>query len=548
MKNIFKHQLQLSSLTTDENRKIITKALESLNCTLEWKKEDDEQSVRYDYQSGHFSIHISPKQPQVQLAFLFIADMDVDDLNVVRYVCNLFNINSDGPRFTYTIIEKSHRVHVHMMTTLLLDEDRAKDILELAMRESFGWQNAFAKHLQETKADSKSIDTGDMERLTADVSYEHFLLNEQELHHQKVAPGWRINKNKAASIAEWLQQAYDWNDVTFSELTVVTESVEKIKGDQVIKDYDIVDTLIKDGAFVREYAMLDVTFFLLSEPEQKRRMTFSVQQGDTTEGVLYVQVVSTLVPLKVTAERSLYANEVKLEARSALLGYDLRNDKQRQDEFIYLWKEAQAKMDNGQVGELTDEQELLANAVNEDVGRYILRGKRLYHQKRFLEAVTNLENAFRIDKDNFDQLGKQSRKVFFETCFMLGFCYTELKQYEKAFYYLSCVSGLNQINYAEEYINCLVNMGDHRALANINSILDDLKREYSEEEVDEPDFHLGDFISFLNRRKAFVLIEKERLDEAEEILQAMLDDPDNYDFAVMELKYINLLRLRNAQS
>ena len=91
-------------------------------------------------------------------------------------------------------------------------------------------------------------------------------------------------------------------------------------------------------------------------------------------------------------------------------------------------------------------------------------------------------------------------------------------------------------------MNCLINLGDHRALMAIDSILEDLRSSLSEDEDDEIEHPLRPFLQFLYRRKSYVLIELRRLDEAEEILRQMMDDPESADFALDELAYIQQLR------
>ena len=143
---------------------------------------------------------------------------------------------------------------------------------------------------------------------------------------------------------------------------------------------------------------------------------------------------------------------------------------------------------------------------------------------------------------NFQKLSKSEIGVFLEVCYMLGYCYNELRQYDRAYYYLSFVTGLNRALYAEEYVNCLINLGDHRSLMAIDNILEDLHSSISEDEEGEIDQSLRPFLHFLYRRKAYVLIELRRLDDAEEILRQMIDDPESGDFALDELAYIQQLR------
>ena len=115
----------------------------------------------------------------------------MEEINLVRHVCNQFNINSDGPRFAYSVNEETNVIDLHIMTTLLLDQYRAKDILSLAMQNCFAWQNAFIRNFNEVRSDARNIGTADVERTLKDAGRELFLLREMELMNQETVPGWR---------------------------------------------------------------------------------------------------------------------------------------------------------------------------------------------------------------------------------------------------------------------------------------------------------------------------------------------------------------------
>ena len=103
----------------------------------------------------------------------------MNDINIVRHVCNHFNLNSTGPRFSYTINEETNVIDLHILTPLLLDDDRAQDILSSAMVDMFAWQNSFIRTLTETKNDAKSSSTTDLEWASKEVERDIFLLREQ---------------------------------------------------------------------------------------------------------------------------------------------------------------------------------------------------------------------------------------------------------------------------------------------------------------------------------------------------------------------------------
>lgn len=542
IRRLFNPPLRLSSLDMGENKRIVSKALKALNCVGEWQEEKDAAIIRFNFQSGHFGIRIINKRPQVELSYLFFAEAEMSDVNIVRHVCNHFNLNSDGPRFSYTLNEETNIIDLHIMTPLLLDEDRAEEIVSTAMVDIFAWQNSFVRYLTEVKNDAKNSLTLDLEWAAKEVERDFFLLREQELRHQKKGADWRQNDKEAATLRQWMDKVFGFVDVVFSELIVITDELMTISDREAIATYNLSDSLIANGAFVRQKAMLDLVFFLPAHPTTRRRMTFSIQQADGCDDILYYQVVATLLPLPSGIGRPLNSREVQVQSQAVLLAYDLRSTKQLQDEFVYMWKEAKSKMANGEENQLTEEQQMLAKVEHVDAARFVYRSRTLYRQKRYYEAIACLENAYRLMNPNYQRLSKAEKSVFSEVCYMLGFCYNELRQYDRAYYYLSLIIGLNHALYAQGYVNCLINLGDHRALMAIDSILEDLRSSLSEDEDDEIEHPLRPFLQFLYRRKSYVLIELRRLDEAEEILRQMMDDPESADFALDELAYIQQLR------
>ncbi len=88
----------------------------------------------------------------------------------------------------------------------------------------------------------------------------------------------------------------------------------------------------------------------------------------------------------------------------------------------------------------------------------------------------------------------------------------------------------------------MIYLGDYRSLMTIDGILEDLHNSIVEDEEGEFEQSVHSFLQFLYRRKAYVLVELHRFDEAEEMLRQMIDDPESGDFALDELAYIQQLR------
>ena len=154
-------------------------------------------------------------------------------------------------------------------------------------------------------------------------------------------------------------------------------------------------------------------------------------------------------------------------------------------------------------------------------------------QYRILEALHGFEYIFNRLKSDYLQLNTSQRANFYEAAFQVGFCLEELCQHESAIYYLEIASESNKIEHVQEYVNSLVNSQDIRSM----SIIDKLQRTKIEGEPnsDVYKFHYA----FLKRRKAYVLIDRQLYDEAETLLNEMLNDPLSKEFAMGELDYIS---------
>lgn len=542
-RNIFRRKIQLSELDPSTNRRLVSKALSALNCEYQWKKDGEDQTAFYDFQSGHFGIRVQQNAPNVLLSFPYIAEAPMEHVNNVRQLCNQFNLSSDGPRFTYVIDEEKNVINVHLLHSLLLDEDRARDILSRTMTDLFGWQNVFVRKLGDLVDIQKNAKSPDVELTSKQLSRELFMLREQELNHQAAAPRWRENETEKITFEQWVKTVFGINNFFPSQLMICSDEAKIITEKDAISNFSFASLLIENGKFVKKEATLSLVFFQTSEPDRRRFMTLFVQQADASEQALYYRVTATVMPLLPTGDEPMGRKHYQPTVRTTLLAHDLRTDKQLLDEFNFMWEDAKDKIAKGETDQLTEEQQFVAKISLPDVARFMYRGKQLYLSSRHYEAALWLENAFHILHDNFSEFKTSDHDNFFEICYMLGFCYSVMREYERAFYYLTFTLGLNRITYTEEYINCLVNMGDFRAIAYINSIITDIENicnSGGEEENPEP--NLQAFLSFLYRRKAYILIEQKEYDAAEALLKHLLNDPNSSEYALKELVYLQKLR------
>ena len=181
------------------------------------------------------------------------------------------------------------------------------------------------------------------------------------------------------------------------------------------------------------------------------------------------------------------------------------------------------------------------SADTESLAEGLSEAVRLLQEKRFMEALKLSKGVFEYVRNQqaegvIDKLEDESlRKIAYDAAYCAGFCLMELEKMTTASYYLEIAAHALNYKYVQEYINCLSNTRDLRALPFIENVISHSPRPTSPEDIKAWEFHM----SFLKRRKAYVLIDFGRIAEARAYLTEMLDDPVNKDFAENELKYID---------
>lgn len=191
---------------------------------------------------------------------------------------------------------------------------------------------------------------------------------------------------------------------------------------------------------------------------------------------------------------------------------------------------------------------MIAKVVPEVLWNYSW-GNDVFQQKRYLDAIVYLENVYYELKERLLRLEmtEDEKWIFFQTCYLIGFSYMELNLPEKAYFYLDIIWPLEEISYCREYIiNCLVNLKDLRAESTIDGELERLKQLMDDKKADyKTKDALVSYFRFLKRRKAHVLVDIDKLDEAEKLFGELLQDEEKelvIKYIEGELKYIDKMR------
>lgn len=538
-----------------EAMSLLQQWLKELNCTYQVDKDGDDSMVHFDYQSGHFQALLTKDSEVVTLRYLFIYTTELEKLQVARTVCNSLSTRVDMLKLVYSLGREKNEVYVHILADIPLSAGAAglKELFKEVLTRCFSTQFLFMREFDEEVKRCKEAGTEDFENSLAVHKRALFLLREQEFSHQSVEARLRSDAGQALTLGRLLSVVFNRTGVSLSKL-VVTDADGRVQVlTENLQEYDLLSSFIESGSegseptFKESDIMMQVSFS--TSDGIRNILLISLRPDGCTDTTCYVRVTCCIPALGTNINVSLGSENNQPHTFSLLVAYDLRPAEKQLQEFEYMWQDAKDKIAAGKEEEMSNEQWLMAGADNVNAAQALYRGSQLMHSGRYYEALLYLENAYDGLQSRFYALGNSQKERFYELCYYIGFCYCELRLYERAYYYLDIVFQLNRIAYTQEYVNCLANAGDFRALYVIDRLLAELQKtengkEADEEEEDEPkeDASLRNFINFLRRRRGYVLIELGRLDEAEEIFKAMLDEPGNSDYALEELAYIQRLK------
>ncbi len=530
----------------DGHRRRIETVLKSLNCQYEWMKkadgdESDDETVSFDYQGGHFRIRFNKQSPYITLQYLFTHEATLKELNLVRTVINNCNRRTENCLLLYTIDEESNTVDTHVINTLLLNEGNATEVLKRGLDECFIWQRQVDRGMKNLE-DEASQEGSDPELTRAQRHHERQLLLEQEMAHQQGGSDLRSSHDEPLTLGTLLDRCLALKDLLPLRLTITRDghTETSIDKDNLLSTPLSAVLVGKDGAWSATQGNMTLHYFDLRNPEHMRHLSVDFEQQTGNADTLYYRCTLSLIPHAPMPTSAIHDDDRMPRIISVVVGHEL-NPTNHQEKLRYLYKEAMAKLQAGDTDDLTDNERLLTSFSTPYYGQAALLGRLLYNEGRYLESVAQLENVYRGTQQLFGIMTKSMRGLFYSICHLIGACYMQLQQWEKACYYLEQTLPARQYEFVQAYINCLVNSGDFRALGQINTYLEDAHATIEEEHYDEESeemISLARFTTFLYRRKAYVLAEQERYDEAEALLKKLIDEPGSNDFALKELAYI----------
>lgn len=546
------HKIIKATIDTEEETKAseITERIESLfkqlNCQFSHKSKDDWHEYNFKFQTGNFILICQKDDDFCRIHYPHFLGTSIEHIHMVRQTCNECNSRNFGHHLVYTVDGKNNNVAVHITSSITILDNNEKYVQLFAdnLSRFFSLAQDFYLHFEQGKKQAKDIRTYDIEEDYATYEREFFLLRESEIQLEDEKKQVRSYDNNPLSMKSLLRNLYDWKNPDFLELKIVNHETQTLLTQEEISQFDISSALVAkdtDGKpqFIGSHATLILIFFSDKGIQQKlpSQLTIALQSKGRTPESLYMRATVTTTPEESHNKNAIELSSTQSISTSFMFAYDTVSTEQKRAQLKFLTDELKEKLATESFDKLSAEEQIVYNFNYPNLLENIQYGAQLYRQKRYYEAISQLESVYNCLSGYYHNLNKKQKQYFNDICYYIGASYSKLELYKKAYFYLDAIFALNNYTYMEEYVNCLVNGKDHRALGIIENLLSHTQRQIDQSMEETPETLIR-FNKFLLRRKAHALVNIGLIDEAKEIYEAMLNDPESQDFALNELAYI----------
>ena len=477
------------------------------------------RSYRFKYQGGSFVCEAGVDDGEVLLRLYFIHSVtySTENLQNVMTVCKILNDKYKYGKLEYSYNKEDNEIDLHIyVDSISPSADQIDYYIGLCFAMAAEARDMLSKpHLPSEEDFIRH-------------QREQQMILEGEIAHQQPFPANARNIPRVGDLRHlmtiFFRQEEEVEDMLSMTVVRDTEAEQLVQRDK-IAHFNVFSTMI-DGEGAE--AQMRTTPAVISLETTFRHYTFTLHPVLDSKDTIYIRLTALMVPYD-NLQHDMPEGAFVPQSVSVLMTYD--RDAEKTLEHYRLRDEIQKKPNN-------------IKALYE-------YGHQLVLEKRFTEAVIALTPLFRTMRHDFFNASEERRELFFDLCYDIGYCYTDLRQYEMAFYYLSLAHSQNRIDYAMEYFNCLCNGEDIRVFKELTAErelierlvreIDDSDESGTEENVQRRE-QLANYYAFLKRRYGYALINSNRLDAAEEVFKSLLDHAPSHDYAQHELDYIAQLK------
>ena len=388
---------------------------------------------------------------------------------------------------------------------------------------------------------------------------ETYLSNEFRFQHQNEKYQLRATPNEKVTLGVLLNRTFDIRQEEVSDLYIVTDNIREKKGRLIVDrneiwNFDLCNAvLIKHdngdiGYRFSENVVLSISYrkgYAKQEDDDKSigrvNDTIIVHLRGCGGGkeTWFIRASIMLPTFSHEGDKTYIRTANQPQTLSVLFAYDNTSPEQRIEEYKAIHDRTIEKFNNGE--ELEFNEHCIISQMIPTIGKDFYWGNEVLKENRYWDAIVYLENVYHALRESWlrSDITDEDKRMFYQTCYIIGYCYAEMCLYEKALFYLEIVRPLNNITYNIEYINCLANSRDIRAIYTIHGELNQLAQ-LKENEITDSVIY---YHNFLRRRRAYTFVDMGRLDDAEEAFKEMLNEDANKEYAKGELEYIQELNV-----
>lgn len=518
---------------TQQSKYTPKQVFEALGVEIIEKRENGDYVIAY--QGGYFLFSFIEDSEWVDIHFLNFESCKYEHIHLAQMVVNHVNLKYWGWTCFLRMSgdeaeEKTLNASLSYRFALIGTLPQIKMLLREVFEQAFYIVHDFRSKLAEDIKEKKDLD-------------EQFLNDSAFLN--KLAYLQRMKENnhleeRGEEFPESSELAIDnliklFDHVDFGELQELRiirgEKIETITNVDEIHDFDIREYIRKQP----DVTDLHNLTLIFAFEHQDLFVNLTKAKGTTERSLFFVvNVVRSGSELD-----ALMDNRAPISSRTMM---EIRLEDAEKDywEAKYMIDEANDKVNAGKLDELTDEQRLVLSYANPISQLALYWGKKYYNNRCYFQSLFYFNQVYWHLKNLKQEWTDEQDRLYYEICYYIGFIYVDLKMYDRAFYYLYMAQSQHIIGATQEFANCLCNMNDPSAKqylhTKISEVVDIMNK--SEEDAER----LIDFYLFLKRRYVYVLIEQGNYDDAENLLNKMIENEECTDYAKGELEYIKKQR------
>ncbi len=511
-------------------------------------KSDNSALCAFKYQGGYFIVRADSKGTALLIQFARFAVLNYTHDNYIRalQICHRCNNNYCFAKFNFNYEESSNQLMFNIaIETIEPSEQVFLSYLEMCMRMANETRDYISGSKQDSLPETSPMpdDDEDFINLRRDLyRLAQAEMKQEEKALRKQHP--RAQKPKNDSLGEYLSYLFDGEQTEdLIALSIQKDNqLEEITDSNHIADTKLLGSLVKGSGKKASFASSSVIFNL---DATANHYLFSLYPLQNEEDFLSARLTAVRTPHEYL-QTPMPAPAYVPQAFSLKLCFP---KKQR--------KQAQHPSDKAR--------KLFPDSPSANLYDQFQQAHNLIQNEFYLQAIVYLQPIYEQMKMKYWELRGRDRDLFFAVCYDIGFCYTEMRLFEKAYFYLDITRNSNRYDCEQMYFNSLAEGRDVRIFEDLQGEIEEIRNsihnlraenpdsEDVEDNIDDPDNMYGDFqqaglnrmieyYAFLQRRLGYSQINFGYLDAAEETFRNLLKHDGSREYAEQELKRIARLR------